>query len=76
MDHLAQSTRNCFGTSVLDRMSEVRKDQAWIQKHLVHPTTSFVPVWRNKNFFSRQDIHQPDFLDWAAVIASQIIYFI
>ncbi len=71
MDHLAQSTRNCFGTSVLDRMSEVRKDKEWIQAQLDNPTALFVPVWRNKNLFSPQEICQPVFLDWTAV--SQLI---
>ncbi len=67
MNHLAQSTRNCFGSAVLNRMSEVRKDKAWIQEQLVSPTASFVPVWRNKNLFSLQDIHHPVFLDWTTV---------
>ena len=71
MDHLAQSNRNCFSTSVIDRMSEVRKNKEWIQEQLAHPKASFVPVWRNKNLFSLQEIHRPVFLDWTAV--SQLI---
>ena len=71
MNHLAQSNLNCFGTSVLNRMSEVRKDTAWIQEQLRHPRASFVPVWRNKNLFSSPEIHKPVFLDWTAV--SQLI---
>ncbi len=71
MNHLAQSNLNCFGTSVLNRMSEVRKDTAWVQKQLRHPSALFVPIWRNKNLFSASEIHKPVFLDWPAV--SQLI---
>jgi NAD+ diphosphatase len=71
VDHLAQSTRNCFGHPVLDRKSEFRKDKAWIQEQLFNSKTLFVPVWRNKNFFSKNESQQPVFLDWTA--ASQLI---
>ena len=71
MDHLAQSTRNCFGTAVLNRMSDVRKDKKWIQDQIQNPAALFVPVWRNKNLFSSQDSQHPAFLDWTTV--SQLI---
>ena len=71
MNHLVQSNLNCFGTSVLNRMSEVRKDTEWIKQHLQHPTASFVPVWRSKNFFSSSEIPKPVFLNLTTV--SQII---
>ena len=67
MNHLAQSARNGFCTSVLNRKSESRKDKAWIQDQLVNPAALFIPVWRSKNLFSRQELHQPVFLDWSAV---------
>ena len=67
MDNLAQSSHNCFSSAFLDRRSEIRRDEQWFVEQLFKPSTLFVPVWRGKNFFSRENIRQPVFLDSSSV---------
>jgi NAD+ diphosphatase len=46
---LARSERNFYADSGLDRVSEQRRDSAWITEQLLHPNSRFVPVWRSRN---------------------------
>jgi hypothetical protein len=67
MDNLAQSSHNCFSTAFLDRRSEIRRDEQLFADQLFKPSTLFVPVWRGKNLFSRENIRQPVFIDSSSV---------
>ena len=47
---LARSEANFYADSGLDRVSERRKDSAWVAERLFHAETRFVPIWRSRNF--------------------------
>ncbi|MCW9045690.1 MAG: NAD(+) diphosphatase [Alphaproteobacteria bacterium] len=38
-----------YTNSGLDRVSHLRKDDPWISERIDHPTSQFIPVWREKN---------------------------
>ncbi|MDB5405610.1 MAG: pyrophosphatase [Rhodospirillales bacterium] len=43
--------RNFFAFSEVDRVGHLRRDAAWLGERIVHPTSRFVPVWRDRNLF-------------------------
>jgi NAD+ diphosphatase len=47
---LARSELNFYADSGLDRVSEKRKDAAWVAARLADPASRFVPVWRSRNY--------------------------
>jgi NAD+ diphosphatase len=47
---LARSETNFYADCGLDRVSERRKDPAWVAARLIHAETRFVPVWRSRNY--------------------------
>ena len=50
MYRLARSETNFYADCGLDRVSERRKDAAWVAARLIHAETRFVPVWRSRNY--------------------------
>jgi NAD+ diphosphatase len=40
---------NFYAAGDIDRVGHQRKDPAWLKTRLAHPTSLFVPVWRNQN---------------------------
>jgi NAD+ diphosphatase len=53
---------NYFSTWFMDRMSDRRRDDAWIAAQLKAETTRFIPVWQLKNLFTAGKVPQPVFL--------------
>ena len=47
---LARSETNFYADCGLDRVSERRKDEAWVAARLADPATRFVPLWRSRNY--------------------------
>jgi NAD+ diphosphatase len=47
---LARSETNFYADSGLDRVSERRKDAAWVAERLADPASRFVPLWRSRNY--------------------------
>jgi NAD+ diphosphatase len=43
--------RNYFAFSDVDRVGHFRRNAAWLGERIVHPTSRFVPVWRDRNLF-------------------------
>jgi len=52
---LARSELNFYADCGLDRVSEKRKDAAWVAARLADPATRFVPVWRSRNYVKPQE---------------------
>ena len=50
---------NFYATGGLDRAGHRRKDQAWLAERIVHPSSRFVPVWRNQNLVVAMDGASP-----------------
>ncbi len=50
MFRLARSETNFYADCGLDRVSERRKDSAWVAERLFHAETRFVPLWRSRNY--------------------------
>jgi NAD+ diphosphatase len=46
----ARSEANFYADCGLDRVSEKRKDAAWLAERLADPLSRFVPVWRSRNW--------------------------
>jgi NAD+ diphosphatase len=46
---LSRSETNFYAWSGLDRVSERRKDEAWVAERLFDPKSRFVPLWRSRN---------------------------
>ncbi len=53
---------NLFAAGPLDRQSERRRDDAWIEARLRDPASCFVPVWRTRSLINKR---QAIFLDGA-----------
>lgn len=47
---LARSETNFYADCGLDRVSERRKDEAWVGARLADPASRFVPLWRSRNY--------------------------
>jgi NAD+ diphosphatase len=47
---LARSETNFYADCGLDRVSERRKDTAWVAERLAHAESRFVPLWRSRNY--------------------------
>jgi NAD+ diphosphatase len=47
---LARSEANFYADCGLDRVSERRKDAAWMAERLAHVETRFVPIWRSRSY--------------------------
>jgi NAD+ diphosphatase len=62
MDHYERSLLNYFITHTVDRVSEKRRDDAWIAARLEDEKTRFVPVWHSKSFFDTNESSSPVFL--------------
>jgi NAD+ diphosphatase len=41
--------RNFYAFAELDRVGHFRRDGAWLAARSVHPSSRFLPVWRNQN---------------------------
>ncbi|MGH7004819.1 MAG: NAD(+) diphosphatase, partial [Alphaproteobacteria bacterium] len=54
---LSRSEANFYADSGLDRVSEKRKDAAWVAARLADPASRFVPVWRSRNYVDPQEAH-------------------
>lgn len=64
MDHYLRSSRNCFATHSIERMSVKRHDAQWLAEQLEKPTTRILPMWRSKNLLTAEPIPQPVALTW------------
>jgi NAD+ diphosphatase len=60
---------NFYAAGGLDRAGHRRKDRAWLAGRLAHPSSRFVPVWRNQNLIVTVDGASPR----AALLARQEI---
>jgi NAD+ diphosphatase len=52
MDHRAQSRRNGLCGYVVDRITHLRRDEAWIAERLADPGSRFIPVWRSRSLIT------------------------
>ena len=52
MDHRAQSRRNGLCGYVVDRITHLRRDEAWLNERLADPGSRFIPVWRSRNLIA------------------------
>lgn len=52
---LARSEANFYADCGLDRVSERRKDAAWMAERLFHAETRFVPIWRSRNYVDPEE---------------------
>jgi NAD+ diphosphatase len=52
---LARSETNFYADCGLDRVSERRKDAAWMAERLFHAATRFVPIWRSRNYVDPEE---------------------
>ncbi len=48
-----------FYAGGLDRASHLRKDPAWLEARLRHPSSRFVPVWRGQNLIAAVESAEP-----------------
>lgn len=55
MDHRAQSRLNGLCGYVVDRITHLRNDEAWLAARLADPNTRILPVWRNRNLLQVGD---------------------
>jgi NAD+ diphosphatase len=62
MEHHTRSSLNYFTPRALDRATDKRDDDAWFAAHLQDANARFVPVWREKNLFTTDDVSKPVFL--------------
>lgn len=62
MDHLKRSLLNCFVSMSIDRVTDKRSDDNWIENALKKKSTYFVPVWRSKNLLTGNIKLSPVFL--------------
>lgn len=67
MDHLIQSSRNCFGSGYLDRMANSRGDDQLFSDRMHGTRAVFIPVWCGKLLFTKENINQPAFLNYASL---------
>ena len=47
---MSRSATNFYSDCGLDRVSERRKDSAWVAERLFHGESRFVPLWRSRNY--------------------------
>ena len=59
MDNYERSSRNCFSTPAVDRVSHKRHDEAWIASKLYDSGTCIVPVWQFKNLVTEGSLPRP-----------------
>jgi hypothetical protein len=52
MNHYANSAKNYFTASPIDRLAAKRKDAVWLEHHLTSSQTRFLPVWKTKNLLA------------------------
>ena len=69
MDHYTRSTRNAFTASTMNRMSEKRRDERWLEALRRDENTRYVPVWASKNLFAGEPVPQPVLLSSCQVAA-------
>ncbi len=62
MDNYQRSLKNFFTTCHIDRVSEKRRDDAWLTARLRDENTRFIPVWKLENLFSAGQVVEPVFL--------------
>ena len=55
-------TPNFYGSIEVQRLSENRRDKAWIRQHLRSPRSSLLPMWQNKSLMAAGDSTQPIFV--------------
>ncbi|GAB3168801.1 NAD(+) diphosphatase [Telluribacter humicola] len=55
---------NVFAAGTLQRVSESRVDEQYIQSKLHDPATRFIPVWKNKNLVTAVDPIQSVYLSY------------
>lgn len=55
IDHITSSRRNVFASVRLDRLSEYRDDESWVESALSSPSARFVPLWRNRSLLADKD---------------------
>jgi NAD+ diphosphatase len=62
MDNYQRSLKNFFTTYAIDRVTEKRRDEAWLKAQLQDERTRFVPVWKLENLFTDGQVVKPVFL--------------
>jgi NAD+ diphosphatase len=67
MESFKHSVFNFFSTYGLDRLTDKRRDDAWLAAQLEDEATLFIPVWNLKNLFTRKPVVKPVFLSFRAV---------
>jgi NAD+ diphosphatase len=67
MESFRHSVYNFFSTYGLDRLTDKRRDDAWLAAQLENEATLFVPVWNLKNLFTREPVAKPVFLPFHEV---------
>ena len=50
---------NIFAGAGIDRAANFRKDAAWIERRVAHPSCRVLPVWRGANLVSMGDAPRP-----------------
>lgn len=58
------SSRNCFASPSLDRISCKRRNDSWIAERLADAHTCFIPIWQSKNLFTEDEVPRPVLLSF------------
>lgn len=59
MNHFANSARNFFTASPIDRLGHKRTDAAWMTEQLSSESSRFLPIWQGKNLLANDDVPHP-----------------
>ena len=54
-----QVVLNYFSSSHIDRVTDRRRDEAWLAAQLADEETRFIPVWKQKNLFTQGPAIKP-----------------
>jgi len=59
MNHLANSARNFFTDSPIDRLGEKRTQKDWLEQQLSASNSFFLPIWQGKNLLMNDERPHP-----------------
>jgi NAD+ diphosphatase len=62
MQRRGRSPPNVFASGPIDRVTDKRRDAAWVEARLQDEATRFVPVWQLKNLFTADQDLRPIWL--------------